>query len=143
MTWPSAFAATNLVALLAWAALILLPGRGRVVPALCNGVVGALCLFYAGALVWALTVGFGEAGPPASFTTIEGVRAIFATDGGVTVGWTHYLAFDLVVGCWIASQADESGVSRWAQAPILLLTFLAGPAGLLVWLIVAALRRSR
>lgn len=143
MIWPFAFAAANMVALLAWAALILLPWRGRVIPVLRQGVVGALCLFYAGALMWALTVGFGEAGPPASFTTIEGVRAIFATDGGVTVGWTHYLAFDLFVGCWIAERADEGGVSRWAQAPILLLTFVAGPAGLLVWLIVTAVRRTR
>lgn len=144
MTWPAAFAATNLLALLAWVALILLPWRDRVVPVLRWGVVGALCLFYAGALVWALTVGFGEPGPAASFTTIEGVRAIFATDGGVTVGWTHYLAFDLFVGLWIAERADDAGVSRLVQAPILLLTFLAGPAGLLVWLVVSySQRRTR
>ena len=100
------------MALIAWAALILLPRRDRLVPMLRWGVVGALCLFYTGALLWALTVGFGEGGPSASFTTIEGVRAIFATDGGVTVGWTHYLAFDLFVGLWIAERADERGVSR-------------------------------
>lgn len=141
MTWPFAFAATNLLALTAWVALILPPRRDRVVPVLRWGVVGALCLFYTGALIWALTVGFGEGGPPASFTTLEGVRAVFATDGGVTVGWTHYLAFDLFVGLWIAERADEAGVSRLLQAPILLLTFVAGPAGLLVWLIVAAVRR--
>ena len=129
------------MALIAWAALILLPRRDRLVPMLRWGVVGALCLFYTGALLWALTVGFGEGGPSASFTTIEGVRAIFATDGGVTVGWTHYLAFDLFVGLWIAERADERGVSRWAQAPILLVTFLAGPVGLLTWLIVSASRR--
>ena len=129
------------MALIAWAALILLPRRDRLVPMLRWGVVGALCLFYTGSLLWALTVGFGEDGPSASFTTIEGVRAIFATDGGVTVGWTHYLAFDLFVGLWIAERADERGVSRWAQAPILLVTFLAGPVGLLTWLIVSASRR--
>lgn len=141
MTWSAAFAAVNLLALAAWAALILLPNRARLIPVLRWGVVGALCLFYASALLWALTVGFGEAGPPASFTTIEGVRAIFATDGGVTVGWAHYLAFDLFVGLWIAERADAAGVSRLVQVPILLLTFVAGPAGLLIWLIVAASRR--
>ena len=141
LSWPSAFAHLNLAALIAWAALIVLPWRDRVAPVLRWGVVGALCLFYTGVLVWALTVGFGEAGPSASFTTIEGVRAIFATDGGVTVGWTHYLAFDLFVGLWIADRADETGVSRLVQAPILIVTFFAGPAGLLIWLIVAASRR--
>ena len=143
LSWPFAFAHLNLLAMVAWAALIGLPRRDRVVPVLRRGVVGALCLFYTAALIWALTVGFGEAGPPADFTTIEGVRAIFATEGGVTVGWTHYLAFDLFVGLWIAERADEAGVSRLLQAPILLLTFIAGPAGLLVWLIVAMVRRRR
>ena len=141
LSWTFAFAAINTVALVAWGALIGLPERGRVVPVLRHWLVGGLCLFYAGALVWALTIGFGDAGPPASFTTIDGVRAIFATDGGVTVGWTHYLAFDLFVGCWIAERADAAGVSRWVQAPILALAFVAGPAGLLVWLVVAAARR--
>ena len=139
-SWPFAFAHLNLLALIAWAALIALPWRDRVVPVLRGGVVGALCLFYAAALVWALTVGFGE-GPAADFTSIAGVRAIFATDGGVTVAWTHYLAFDLFVGCWIAERADATGLARGWQAPILILTFLAGPAGLLLWLVVAALRR--
>lgn len=143
LSWPAAFAHLNLLALIAWAALILLPRRDRVVPVIRWCVVGALCLFYVGALVWALTVGFGEAGPSASFSTIEGVRAIFATDSGVTVGWAHYLAFDLFVGLWIAERADASGVSCWVQAPILVLTSLAGPAGLLVWLLVAAARQTR
>ena len=143
MTWADVFGIVNGVALIAWAALLALPWRDRVVPALRWGVSGALCLVYALAVAWALAIGFGETGPPADFTTIEGVRAIFATDGGVTVGWTHYLAFDLFVGLWIAERADERGVARWAQAPILLLTFVAGPAGLLTWLVVEATRRGR
>ncbi|MGB7370825.1 abscisic acid-deficient protein Aba4 family protein, partial [Erythrobacter sp.] len=56
----------------------------------------------------------------------------------------HYLAFDLFVGLWIARDADAKHASRWLQAPILLATFLAGPLGLLVWLVVRepAARRS-
>ena len=71
-----------------------------------------------------------------SFSTIEGVRAIFASDGGITIGWTHYLAFDLFVGICIARDADAKEFSRIVQAPILLATFLAGPIGLFLWLIV-------
>ena len=65
-------------------------------------------------------------------------------DGGVTAGWTHYLAFDLFVGLWIARDGDAKGISRLVQAPVLLATFMAGPLGLLVWLILrepAAQRR--
>jgi hypothetical protein len=65
------------------------------------------------------------------------------TDAGIVVGWTHYLAFDLFVGLWIARDADAKGFSRLVQAPILLLTFLAGPFGLVLWLAIRERRARR
>ena len=70
------------------------------------------------------------------------MRAIFASDGGVTVGWTHYLAFDLFVGLWIARDADAKHFSRLVQAPFLFATLMAGPLGLLLWLAIRE-RRAR
>ena len=51
--------------------------------------------------------------------------ALLASDAGIVVGWTHYLAFDLFVGLWIARDADAKGFGRLIQVPFLLLTFLA------------------
>jgi hypothetical protein len=48
----------------------------------------------------------------------------------------HYLAFDLFVGGVIAKQADEIGLSRLIQAPILLLTFMFGPFGYLLFILI-------
>ncbi|MEQ8410981.1 MAG: ABA4-like family protein [Erythrobacter sp.] len=137
MDWPTLFNAVNLIALIAWAALILLPRW----PAVLSGVlylgVGLLCLIYAVAMIGVVSGAIpNPEGGGADFTTIEGVQAIFATQAGVTIGWTHYLAFDLFVGLWVARDADAKAVSRLVQAPILLATFIAGPLGLLVWLIV-------
>ena len=137
MDWNALFGMVNLLALVAWVGLIALPRW----PALLSGVlylgVGLLCLIYAGGLIGVLTgLVATSGGGGADFTSIAGVRAIFGSDAGVTIGWTHYLAFDLFVGLWIARDADAKGVSRWVQAPILLTTFVAGPVGLLVWLIV-------
>ena len=138
MGWDTLFNAANLLAMLCWAVLVLAP-RGDISRALvfyCG--TGLLCLAYAVLLVLLLTgsvVAGGGAGG-ADFTTIEGVRNIFLSDGGVTVGWIHYLAFDLFVGMWIARDADGKGFSQILQAPVLLLTFVAGPFGLLVWLII-------
>lgn len=137
MDWNALFGMVNLLALVAWVGLIVLPRW----PALLSGVlylgVGLLCLIYAGGLIGVLTgLVATSGGGGADFTSIAGVRAIFDSDAGVTIGWTHYLAFDLFVGLWIARDADAKGVSRWVQAPILLATFVAGPVGLLVWLIV-------
>lgn len=145
MDWSILFGAVNLLAMIAWAALILLPRWPALLSALLYLGVGLLCLIYAVCMIGALTglipTG-GEGG--ADFTSIEGVRAIFATDLGVTIGWTHYLAFDLFVGIWIARDADAKHISRFIQAPVLLATFMAGPLGLLVWLAVRepAARRS-
>ena len=82
-----------------------------------------------------LCVSGGSSGS-AGFSTIEGVRAIFASDGGVTIGWIHYLAFDLFAGLWIARDADAKNFSRLVQAPILVATFMAGPVGLFLWLVI-------
>src|SRR3546814_20256112 len=76
------------------------------------------------------------------FTSLAGVMALFATKGGMVVGWVHYLAFDLFAGMWIARDADQKSFSRVVQFPFLVLKLMAGPVGLLAWLIVRA-RRAR
>ena len=143
--WNTIFGAVNLLAMLCWAALILAP-RAKLIETLVLYLgIGLLCLAYTLLLVLLLTgaVNGGEGdGGSASFTSIAGVQGIFATEGGTVVGWTHYLALDLFAGLWIAKDADAKGFSRLVQAPVLLLTFMAGPAGLLVWLIVRE-RRAR
>lgn len=148
--WAFVFNAVNLLALVGWATLIVLPRW----PTLLSGVlylgVGLLCLVYASGLIGLLSglldPGGAGGGGGADFTTIAGVRAIFATDAGVAIGWTHYLAFDLFVGLWIARDGDAKNISRFIQAPLLLATFIAGPLGLGVWLLVrepAARKRGR
>jgi asparagine N-glycosylation enzyme membrane subunit Stt3 len=138
MDWTAIFNLVNLLALIAWAALIALPRW----PALLSGVlylgIGLLCLIYASGLIGLVSGLLPSGGPSggADFTTIAGVRAIFSNDAGVTIGWTHYLAFDLFVGLWIARDGDAKAISRLVQAPILLATFMAGPLGLLIWLII-------
>ena len=146
MSWEFAFSAVNLWALLGWAALLFLPRTPLVLSAVFYGVMALLCLAYGALLVLLLAgvlpPGGGPGGGEASFTTIEGVRAIFANDAGVTVGWTHYLALDLFAGLWIARDADAKGFSRLVQAPVLIVTLMAGPLGLLIWLVVRE-RRAR
>jgi Domain of unknown function (DUF4281) len=140
MMWEALFAAGNLLAMACWVVLILARRTPVTNSALMYCGVALLCLAYAVLLLGLVTglvdgdkvAGAGSAG----FASIEGVRNIFLSDGGVVVGWTHYLALDLFTGLWIARDADAKGFARLWQGPILLLTFLAGPLGLLVWLLV-------
>ena len=139
MSWDGVFGAANLVAIIAWVALVFLPRWPALLSALLFLIVGGLCLTYSigliGIMSGMLDAG-GTGGGDANFSSIAGVRDIFASDGGVTVGWIHYLAFDLFAGIWIARDADSKGFSRILQAPILFFTLMAGPLGLLIWLIV-------
>lgn len=143
MDWSLLFGAINILAMIAWVLLVFLPRHPAVMSAVLYLGVGLLCLVYTVCMIGVLS-GFlpSEGGAGANFTTIEGVRAIFGSDGGVTIGWAHYLAFDLFVGLWIARDADAKHFSRILQAPILVATFVAGPIGLLIWLAIRE-RRAR
>lgn len=135
MTWPLVFNLANGVAIVMWLILVFLPRREILMTLVLYGGVGLLCLAYTAWVAGLLSGVWGGGAAGADFTTIDGVRALFSTDGGVTIGWIHYLAFDLFAGLWIARDADAKGWGRAAQAPVLLLTFVAGPAGLLAWLV--------
>jgi hypothetical protein len=122
------FPLLNALALPGWAILILAP-RGRwpwldAVPAL------VLPLLFSAAYA-ALVLRF-FAGAEGSMASLEGVRALFSQDAMLLAGWLHYLAFDLLVGAWLARRMDRAGVSRLLQAPFLVLTFLLGPLGALL-----------
>jgi Domain of unknown function (DUF4281) len=132
--WSGLFILTNGIALFGWVLLLAFPRKPLTHSAILYLGAGLLCLIYAVCLVQALA-GDGLA-PGASGTSIAGVRAFFANDAGVVIGWTHYLAFDLFTGMWIARDADAKGFGRLVQLPFLILTYLFGPVGLLGWLLV-------
>ena len=135
--WDSLFILTNAIAFAGWAMLAFLPRKPMVMASILFLGVGLLCLAYTAMFaVQATAIVSGD------FTSIEGIRSLFATDGGIVLGWTHYLAFDLFIGQWIARDADNKGFHRLVQLPFLFLTLMAGPIGLLFWLLVRE-RRAR
>ncbi len=70
------------------------------------------------------------------FGSIEAVRAGFGNDYILVAGWIHYLAFDLFVGAWEVKDSQKVGLSHWFVLPCLPLTFLLGPTGLAVYLLI-------
>lgn len=142
--WETIFATANILAMLMWLALAFLPRWPALLSAILYLGVGLLCLAYTVGIVAFVAGAFdtGGLGGGLDFGSIEGVRAAFRSDAGLTIGWIHYLAFDLFVGLWIARDADAKNFSRWIQIPILFATFVAGPVGLLLWLAIRE-RRAR
>jgi hypothetical protein len=62
------------------------------------------------------------------------IASLLGTPTGTTLAWAHFVAFDLFVGRWIYHDSRSRGYSAWWVSPVLLLTLLVGPIGLLVYL---------
>lgn len=139
--WDFLFAATNAVALLGWLALAALPRRQTVLAAVLWAGVALLCAAYAAMFVGLMgglvdPVRDGAGAPPPFEYTVDGLKAVFASKGAIVLGWTHYLAFDLFTGLWISRDAEQRRIGRLVQLPVLFATFMAGPIGLLTWLLI-------
>jgi hypothetical protein len=128
MTAEQLFSILNLVAIAAWLPLVFIP-RARWAASLVPVVISAvLAVAYVGLIAASLTEGGG------GFSSLASVRALFASDWALLAGWAHYLAFDLFVGGWEVRDAQRRGVPHLLVVPSLVLTFLLGPAGLLLYL---------
>ena len=129
-----AFQALNLSVVPVWLAMIVFPRSrltARIVRA-SDGILAGLAAAYAAQLTM-LAVTSGER---PDFSDVAKLRQGMARPDGFLVGWTHFLAFDLFVGRWIWQTSVREGRSARLA---LLLTFMAGPAGLGVF---ALQRRS-
>lgn len=144
--WDILFAATNLIALAGWAVLILAPQTEALRRFVLIVPVALLSAIYAVLLIGLSSGWFDPEGASGSMSdllanySVDGIMALFQSRSGIVVGWTHYLAFDLMVGWWIAGDADSRAIPRWSQAGILLATLMAGPLGLAIYLFYRATR---
>lgn len=137
------FQLANLAALIGWAALALLaPFRRATAITVARWVCALLAGLYVALIARGLIAGPGLP-QGAGFTTLAAVTLLFSTQGGVLGGWVHYLAFDLFVGSVLAEDAPAANIPHWLLLPCLALTFVSGPAGLLLYLFLRAVRKSR
>ncbi|MEN0053305.1 MAG: ABA4-like family protein [Mucilaginibacter sp.] len=122
------FSIVSTIAALQWVLLIIFPKwqvtqwliRNRVVPLLLSVIY---CVYITG--FFSIQGG--------GFNSIQEVRRLFADDGLLLAGWVHYLAFDLLIGFSILKSAQEKAISHWLIIPCLLLTFMFGPVGYLLY----------
>lgn len=135
MTANQTFDILNLIAFVAWVLLVLSPRLPRWTSTLTGAVVPALFAVAYVALVLA-----NWAGSEGGFSSLSDVAALFSNPWILLAGWTHYLAFDLLVGNWEMRDAQARGIRYLLVLPCLGLTFLFGPAG---WLLYAIVRSTR
>ena len=135
MSADQIFTLLNSIALVAWLLIAIFPRRPLVVETIAGTAIPA---FFAAAYIAIIASALGSS--EGSFSSLQGVAALFANPWLLLAGWTHYLAFDLLVGVWEVRDSSARGIPHVMVMPCLLLTFLFGPAG---WLLSLVLRRVR
>ncbi|MEM1443521.1 MAG: ABA4-like family protein [Verrucomicrobiota bacterium] len=136
MSPDQVFQIVNLTALLSWIYLI---AAARWTPRIFAVVRYAIPIFFA--LFYLFSMTQSEPNEEAGFTSLEQVTAFFTQPWAIVAAWLHYLAFDFFVGCWILAKSKAEGIGHgWIVLPMIG-TFLVGPIGLLLFLIVLGVRK--
>jgi hypothetical protein len=66
--------------------------------------------------------------------TLERIAALLGKPEAALIGWVHFLAFDLFVGRWVYLDSRSQAIPSFLMAPVLFLTLLLGPLGLVSYL---------
>ena len=138
MTADQLFQIANTSVLPAWLLLLVLPRWRWTQVAVISVIVPLLSILYAVLLIRLTTAGGGFQAP--DFSSIDSIQALMSDRYGFLAGWVHYLAFDLFVGAWIARDSKIARVPHLLIVIPLFLTFMAGPFGLILYLVMRQIR---
>jgi len=110
-----------------------------------NRVMQSVLVFVPVAVLYALLVlpRFGYIFIEVVNPTLSSISALLGTPEGATIGWVHFLAFDLFVGRWVYLDSRENVINAWIMAPVLFFCLMLGPIGLLLYLSVRLAYRKQ
>jgi hypothetical protein len=131
MSLDLVFKLSNNLAMIGWLLLLIVPNWKWTSKLVIGTVVTILALLYIGFIFQAM-----NPEDMSSFGSLDGILQLFTNKAAVLAGWLHYLAFDLMVGVFIVNDGAKNHVYRFILIPCLLLTFMLGPTGLLLYLII-------
>ena len=134
MTTAIVFQIVNTIVLPAWIILIFFPKKSWRNPVI-YGFAMAMAVVYAFYVVTSL----GDLDME-SFSKLEGIKAMFASDKAVLTGWVHYLVFDLLVGNWVLNNSQKHHINHYLVIPCLLLCFMFGPVGYLLYSLIKVVK---
>ena len=131
MPWNSLFESSSLLVMPFWFLMIFLPFWGW-----SQRIIGSPLIILPAALLYVALVvpQIGEVFSTVSSPNLAAIAALLGSEAGATIGWVHFLAFDLFVGRWIFLDSRSRGYSAWLISPILFATLMLGPLGFAAYL---------
>ncbi|MCB1458809.1 MAG: DUF4281 domain-containing protein [Nitratireductor sp.] len=133
-----AFQLANGMALAGWVSLLASP----LIPRWSERIAGIAIPLLLGAGYAAIVLVFWSRGE-GGFDTLDNVAALFRSRELLLAGWIHYLAFDLFIGAWQVRTGANEAIPFVLVIPCLVLTFLFGPVGLLLFFAIRSARGRR
>jgi hypothetical protein len=138
MSPETLFSICGWLAVLGWLLLIFIP-RWKWTARVIAGVVIPVLLGLV--YLYLIVAHFGE--PGGGFGSLAEVSQLFQNPYKLLAGWVHYLAFDLFIGSWEVRDAGRLGIHHLLVVPCLVLTFLFGPIGLLLYFALRSILKRR
>jgi hypothetical protein len=138
MTVDQIFSLSNNLAMLGWLFLLIVPNWKWTAKIVIGVIITILAILYIAFIFQAM-----NPQDMSSFGSLEGIMQLFTNKKAVLAGWLHYLAFDLMVGIFIVNDGAKNNINRFILIPCLLLTFMLGPTGLLLYLIIRMIRTKQ
>ncbi|MDQ3253526.1 MAG: ABA4-like family protein [Acidobacteriota bacterium] len=130
MSPETLFSICNTAVLPGWLLLVVAP-RWKWTKIIINSCLMPLLL--AVVYLFLIVAHFGQT--EGGFGSLADVAKLFQNPHILLAGWIHYLAFDLFVGSWEVRDAERHRINHLLVIPCLILTFLLGPIGLLLYFI--------
>ncbi|WP_276391878.1 ABA4-like family protein [Eudoraea chungangensis] len=139
ITIAELFSLTNMIAMLMWVLMIGLP-KWKITRFLMTYKIVPIFLsfFYVYFMVSHLLAGGGL-----DFGNLGSVMALFTFENALMAGWIHYLAFDLLIGIWMIKENEQLGIHPFLMAPCLFGTFMLGPVGFLLFMLIRTIKLSK
>ena len=139
MSPDSVFQTCSTIAMVGWIVLLIIsPFWSSFDKFLIGIIITLFAIVYAWLIFQVFTPGDFQ-----KFGSLNGVMELFTAKTAVTAGWVHYLAFDLLTGIWIKKNAQKYNIHHLILIPCLLLTFMLGPIGLLLYLLVRSIKTKQ
>jgi len=129
------FSLSNLLVLPFWALMIFLPHWRWTKRLIASPLIAVpTALIYAALVLPQIGSLLGALANP----DVNTIAQLLGTPEGTTIGWAHFLTFDLLVGRWAYLDSRQKNISAWLVSPALFMVLMLGPLGFLLYLVVRA-----
>jgi len=131
------FQLSNFLVIPFWALMIVFPYNQNTIK-----LVHSSVMFIPIALLYSVLVlpDFLTLLPELANPQLAVLQNLLSSAEGTITAWIHFLAFDLFVGRWIFIDSTTKKFPRHIQVLCLVATFMIGPFGLLLYIVIRRLR---